>query len=198
MSKSANIAVPCKCKLCAKVIGQFAMSWPEPSEPSAAAFNRQQFDAMFQRAAEHFQQEAAVPRPSISEAVRKLNHNIQMQHAAALGHAASLGGNVTTLFLSRHLEMPPGADGFMEQVRASVNHMTSKFTLTEEYADLLATAMLDNIRQIATAMLDNTDNIRQTTGYSGETMEKAIWREIKGALLALAARYEEGHPKAGG
>jgi hypothetical protein len=102
------------------------------------------------------------------------------RHAQALAHAAALGGSLTQAFLWRHFDLPEAARGFQEHTRASVHHMTSKFKLTDEMAERLANAMLSNLE---------TKYLQDQNVHRTEAME-----DVKAALLALAARYEEGHP----
>jgi hypothetical protein len=155
---SGTLSQPARCKLCGSIIGHFALAWPADT-----AFNQQEFGRLFKALTQHMQQRAAAGC---------------RQHQGALMHAAALGGNLTQLFIARHFQLPEAADGYMEQCRGSVHHMTSKFTLTPEYAEQLATAVVGECNRL----VDN------------DADDSALVSCVRGAFLALAARYEEGHP----
>ena len=186
----SSVAVQCKCKLCGKVIGHYSMSYPTDEKDPNAPFNAGQFQALSQAMPQHMVEEARSPRPSLTESTKQANQRIQAQHAAALQHAAMMGGNVQILFVSRHFQLPPAADAFFEDVRASINHMTESFTLTEEYAEQIARGLAYNLT------IKLMDGCEMSPKALDECQAEAK-DEIKSALLALADRYEQGHPKMG-
>jgi hypothetical protein len=153
------------CKLCGATIGHFALTWPDPGGPGGS-FNQREFGRLSEAVAQHMQKRA-----------KQLPDH---RHAQALAHAAALGGSLTQAFLWRHFDLPEAARGFQEHTRASVHHMTSKFTLTDEMAERLANAMLSNL---------DTKYLQGENVHTPEAVE-----DVKAAFLALAVRYEEGHP----
>ena len=173
---ASNIAQPAKCMICGAIIGHFALTWPDPGGPGSS-FNQQEFQKLSQAIAAHMQKRAA-EHASQPDAKRRASD----QHGQALMAAATLGGNLTQAFLWRHFQLPEGARGFQEQIRGTVHAMTSRFKLTPEYADRLARAILRNLDQYVPA--EPTSDM-----FEGQAVE-----DVKAALLALAARYEEGHP----
>ena len=160
---SGTLSQPARCKVCGSIIGHFALAWPADT-----AFNQQEFGRLFKALTQHMQQRAAAGC---------------RQHQGALMHAAALGGNLTQLFIARHFQLPEAADGYMEQCRGSVHHMTSRFTLTPEYAEKLAEAILHNLE---TKYRDAARDL--------DIEDPAAVADVKAALLSIAARYEEGHP----
>jgi hypothetical protein len=205
----SSVAVQCKCKLCGKVIGHFAMSYPADEKDSNAGFNAGQFKALSQAMPQHMVEEARSPRPSLTESTKQANQRIQAQHAAALQHASMMGGNVQILFVSRHFELPPAAQAFFEDVRASINHMTESFTLTEEYAEQITTAVmcivLADTYDVTGSRFDQQTFCGTEPAPMPTDLLPSDWKHlnpvkhaaVKSALLALAARYEQGHPKMG-
>lgn len=172
--QASSISQPAKCKLCGAVIGHFALTWPDPGGPSGS-FNQQEFARLGQAVAQHMQKRA---QQHVELAGRSGKPLAPDKHAQALAHAANLGGNLTQAFLWRHFSLPEAAEGFQEQIRSGINHMTSKFHLTDAMAEQLAVAMLHNL---------NAQHLHL------ENSEGAV-AEIKASLLTLASRYEEGHP----
>ena len=167
----SELSQPAKCKLCGAIVGHFALRWPPPE--TDGGFNQGEFARLSKAIAQHVQQRATASGPS------------QQMHAQALAHAAALGGNLTQAFLWRHFDLPEAANGFSEQVRGSVNHMTSKFTLTPEYAHQIAVALVKSLQEFCFAH-----------NGGGEIEEEDGIPAVEKALLAIAARYEDGHPKA--
>ena len=75
------------------------MSYPTDEKDPNAPFNAGQFQALSQAMPQHMVEEARSPRPSLTESTKQANQRIQAQHAAALQHAAMMGGNVQILFV---------------------------------------------------------------------------------------------------
>jgi hypothetical protein len=166
--QASAISQAATCKLCGATIGHFALRWPDPGGPGGS-FNQREFGRLSEAVAQHMQKRA-----------QQLPDH---RHAQALAHAAALGGSLTQAFLWRHFDLPEAARGFQEHTRASVHHMTSKFKLTVEMAERLANAMLSNL-----------DRKFSSPDDSGLASANEAVEDVKAAFLALAARYEEGHP----
>lgn len=183
--QASGISQAATCKLCGATIGHFALTWPDPGGP-AKSFNEQEFGRLSTAVAQHMRQRAQKHAEATAAKRRKWtpstleNYIAPDQHAQALAHAAALGGSLTQIFLWRHFDLPEAARGFQEHTRASVHHMTSKFKLTDEMAERLANAMLSNL---------DTKYLQDENVHAPEAVE-----DVKAAFLALAARYEEGHP----
>ena len=127
--QASAIAQPVTCRICGAVIGHFAVSWPADTP-----FNQQEFGRMFKSLTQHMQKRAQGGEP---------------KHQAALLQAAAIGGNLTQASLARHFKLPAAGNAFVEQCRGSVHAMTSKFTLTREYAETIARAVLDETNRLS-------------------------------------------------
>ncbi len=188
----STISQPAKCKLCGAVLGHFALAAPD-SPDFGSPFNQEEYGRLGKAIAQHMQTRAqtAATIPTVHgrstaqfrEAEAEALKRVEMdRHGQALMAAANLGGNLTQSFLWRHFELPKGAQAFQEQTRAGIHHMMSNFTLTERMAEELAQAMLHNLNQ-------------KYLHYPNTPWQAEAVAELKAAFLALAARYEEGHPK---
>ncbi len=174
------ISQPAKCLICGAVIGHFALVWPDPEGP-AASFNQAEFAKMAQAITAHMQhriqQAIETAAPKVRPAGAPNSHQpimVNDPHFSAMAAAQGLSGSVLQAFLWRHFQLPSAARGFQEQVRSSINAMTSRFKLTPEMTHQLACALWF-------ALDDGT--------------QKDPIEMIRNAFTALAARYEEGHPQ---
>jgi hypothetical protein len=186
IAEATHIAQPAKCKLCNAVIGHFALTWPPPPDGS---FNQSEFGKLFEALTAHMLKRSEGERDAIENARLTAPRGTTIKplpcpHQQAMQTATLMGGNLSQIFLARHFTLPAGAHGYLEQCRGYVNHMTSRFTLTPEYAEQIAVALLHNLET------------RYRDGARDLDIEcpEAI-ADVKAALLAIAARYEEGHPQ---
>lgn len=185
-----HIAQQAKCKLCGAVLGHFALSWPAETPFAAAEFKR-----MAEAISSHFQKRiqahVQAHQPSVIADPSHTKPIPPEAHLSAMGHAQALSGNVLQAFLWRHCDLPEAAQQFSEMTRGSIHHMTSKFTLTPEYAKTLADFVFGQI-------LDVMDHLGyDLTRVDGARGDEPILDVLKNAFTALAARYEEGHPTKG-
>lgn len=152
-SKTGRVFVPCKCKLCGQVIGHYSLEWPAPTEPTAAQSNERQFGLFWEALAKH------------------MTTTRRNDHGAALGMSVSLGGNLTTLMLARHYELPPAAKGFVEEVRGTVHEATRVFRMTDADIDRLVSVFF-------------------VSDDAPEEEIKAVRQSAKNMLVSLRDAYE--------
>jgi hypothetical protein len=129
-----TLALPCKCKLCGKVIGHYSLQWPPPKDNAAMeAANAQQFGILCNALTGHLSQQA--------------KHGMR-EHAAALQTAIGIGGNCTMLLVARHFYLPDGAIGFFEETRQAVHNMSRIFRMTDADLEMLAQATIERIHPV--------------------------------------------------
>jgi hypothetical protein len=169
------IAQPAKCKICGKVIGHFELKWPDPPDASGQAFNQAQFKRLFEALGQHMNEPHFLP-----------SHQRDYRHQQAMAAAQVLGGNIMTLFLSRHFRLPEAANGFTEKVRGATHHMLSKFKMNDADILALASATYETLAQLEE---------QETTAVSGDEDEEDSIDPIVHLLTKLRDQYEEGHPR---
>ena len=168
----SEIALPCKCKLCGKTIGNFAVEWPPPKDNAAQeSLNDQQFKRLCEAISKHLQQMAQALGPHDS-------------HLQALAASISIGGNASMLMVARHFDLPEGAKGFFERTRQMVHEMSRVFRMTDADLEMLAEATAEKI---------------ECSGADADYNEKANaeWRAenkqtITDLLRSLRDQYEAG------
>jgi len=167
-----TIALPCKCKLCGKVIGHYSLEWPPPKDNAAMeAANQQQFGILCNALTRHLSEQA--------------KHGMR-EHAAALQTAIGMGGNCTMLVVARHFDLPDGAIGFFEDSRQAIHNMSRIFRMTDADLEMLAEATMVEINYPAHDGTTDKDSLADV-----EYINK---RAIMQLLRSLRAQYEAGMP----
>ncbi len=131
---SATLFLPCKCKLCGAVIGDFSLEWPPPKDNAAQeAANQQQFGKFFRQISEHLVHVAQLG-PKNSQA---------HEHAAVLMMAQATGGNLVTLKIAESFDIPQAAALYLHGSRQAIHQMTRSFWMTDADIERLADATED-------------------------------------------------------
>ena len=175
----SNIATPCKCRICGKVIGHFSLEWPPPTDNAAMqAANEQFFKRLQQALADHMRQ-AMQSGVSTSQ---------PREHARVLAESVSIGGNLTMLLIARAFDLPPGARDFFDDTRQAAHNLTRTFRMSD--------ADIDSIAQLATEAIDEETietgaPVHRIPSRQTEAKVKATFQKV---LRDLRDQYEAGAP----
>jgi hypothetical protein len=164
------LALPCKCKLCGKTIGNFALEWPPPKDNAAMeSLNQQQFQAFCQALNGHLQEQA---------------RQGQKDHLAILARGISTGGNLTMLLIAQQFDIPEPAKQFFRESRTLVHNLTRSFWMTDADLEMLARLTAEKVTE------DPTPGELEEE-YYGRALD-ANSKVITDLLHSLRDNYEAG------